>query len=693
MTFYAPVYGDSNSNSSSARNYVTSDDSFVDDLLADYEEKFCTYANASIFITTFNVNGKSPPDYLQDWLLFDTENLPDFVVVGLQEMDLALGTYVTDNTIRENQWLLVLQKNLPCVYEQVSVVRLVGIFLVIYRNVESKIPVRSVHSTFVPTGFLKFGNKGGVGVSLNLNNTSVCFINSHLAAGGELSKRNQDFREISQMKFGNGKGLYEHDIVFWLGDLNYRLDTIMGYEEVIRKIESGNCHDLLQFDQLQKQQLSKQAFHGFKELLGIPFRPTYKFDVGTSRWDTSEKRRVPAWCDRVLHWTKDKNVKVAQSEYTSIEKITFSDHKPVRAVFKLATRIIDDKKRTKIYEEVLREGDRRANDLLPQIKLSATEFKFGAVKYRSAAVQVLTIKNVGRTGTKFFFAPSHQDEGLPENWLTITPKSSYIGTGEDIQVSLQVLVGDEEARIISRPGKAKVLLNCILVIRLDQGRDYFVVVEAEYQKSCFGCSFTHLRELGPRVPQNEDDLLILPPDTSDPLQVGDPRVPIQIFWLCSVMRVLGPELIAFDETFSESCFHQIRDILDNACPRELIKPGNKQWISMLYATLLTLLDSFKEPLIPKDTNLRHCTDDHSCYLTISSFPAENLKIMDYLLDFFVDLTVQNSQFAETIDVLADVLFQNKRTEDITFRRRLTVYCINLRRQKKGLNPLSDMPSI
>ena len=291
----------------------------------------------------------------------------------LQEMDLALGTYVTDNTIRENQWLSVLQKKLPLVYKQVTVVRLVGIFLVIYHNVESKISATSVHSTFVATGFLKFGNKGGVGVSLDLNNTSVCFVNSHLAAGGELSKRNQDFREISQMRFGNGKGLYEHDIVFWLGDLNYRLDTIMSYEEVVRQIEVGSYHELLQYDQLQKQQRLNQAFHGFKEILGLPFRPTYKFDVGTSRWDTSEKRRVPAWCDRILYWTKDRNVKVSQSEYTSIEKVMFSDHKPVRAVFKLATRIVDNKKKSKVYEEVLREGDRKANDMLPQIQLSATE--------------------------------------------------------------------------------------------------------------------------------------------------------------------------------------------------------------------------------------------------------------------------------------------------------------------------------
>ena len=46
--------------------------------------------------------------------------------------------------------------------------------------------------------------------------------------------------------------------------------------------------------QLKQAMDAQQAFHGYEEG-PILFRPTYRYNVGTDVYDTSEKMRIPAW--------------------------------------------------------------------------------------------------------------------------------------------------------------------------------------------------------------------------------------------------------------------------------------------------------------------------------------------------------------------------------------------------------------
>uniref|UniRef100_A0A3Q1FQZ1 Inositol polyphosphate-5-phosphatase Ja n=1 Tax=Acanthochromis polyacanthus TaxID=80966 RepID=A0A3Q1FQZ1_9TELE len=88
----------------------------------------------------------------------------------------------------------------------------------------------------------------------------------------------------------------------------------------------------------------------------LNFPPTYKFDVGTHTYDTSAKKRKPAWTDRIL-WRLRRTgspvpthnaalqrgltswlggaTKVTQHVYRSHMGFTISDHKPVSALFSL----------------------------------------------------------------------------------------------------------------------------------------------------------------------------------------------------------------------------------------------------------------------------------------------------------------------------------------------------------------------
>jgi hypothetical protein len=67
----------------------------------------------------------------------------------------------------------------------------------------------------------------------------------------------------------------------------------------------ATIESLLPHDQLKQVQQNRKAFHdGWREG-PITFLPTYKYDIGsTGHFDSSEKKRAPSWCDRILFRTR-----------------------------------------------------------------------------------------------------------------------------------------------------------------------------------------------------------------------------------------------------------------------------------------------------------------------------------------------------------------------------------------------------
>ncbi|OON15177.1 hypothetical protein X801_09023, partial [Opisthorchis viverrini] len=70
-----------------------------------------------------------------------------------------------------------------------------------------------------------------------------------------------------------------------------------------------------------------QVFQQFEEGR-IRFPPTYKYDINSDNFDTSEKCRVPAYTDRILYKVQKKGT-VCCVHYDSIRTIRSSDHRPV----------------------------------------------------------------------------------------------------------------------------------------------------------------------------------------------------------------------------------------------------------------------------------------------------------------------------------------------------------------------------
>ncbi|KAF8827001.1 hypothetical protein HHX47_DHR5000604 [Lentinula edodes] len=226
--------------------------------------------------------------------------------------------------------------------------QLVGTALMVFVKSELTAVIRNVEATTRKTGLRGMsGNKGAAGIRLQYHDTTFCFITAHLAAGhANVEERNMDYRTIETgLHFLKGKTISSHENVIWLADTNYRIDL---ENEAVRSLAESNSFDtLFAADQLKQTMDAGIAFSGYEEG-PLLFRPSYRYDLGTDNYDSSEKMRIPAWTDRILY----RGHQLDLSAYSRAE-LKGSDHKPVFAVFRPSIRIIDPVKRAALSRLLL----------------------------------------------------------------------------------------------------------------------------------------------------------------------------------------------------------------------------------------------------------------------------------------------------------------------------------------------------
>lgn len=135
------------------------------------------------------------------------------------------------------------------------------------------------------------------------------------------------------------------------GDLNYRIDHRR--DAIIAAVRAHDLSSLYQHDQLLREIKYNRGcrLRGFSEGT-LTFPPTYKYDRKSNEYDTSEKRRAPAWCDRIL-WRSREVSRVMQTGYRRYEA-NVSDHRPISASFSLTIKTIDRVEREKRKQETKR---------------------------------------------------------------------------------------------------------------------------------------------------------------------------------------------------------------------------------------------------------------------------------------------------------------------------------------------------
>lgn len=212
--------------------------------------------------------------------------------------------------------------------------------------------------------------------------------------------------------------------------------------------------------------------------------------------------------------------------YKSHQRVLSSDHKPLDAVFTLDYDAVDPELKAKVHQEVARELDKAENEGRPVVTIvvdhqkdidstdassSPQKFEgvdFGHVKYDHVKTRSITIANTGRVPATVGFVDrsveSGQPGGIAPPWLRFNfdrppdNKNSNPGAlqertlqpGDAVNVELILHVNDLD--LVRRLSDKTETLEDVLVLRIHNGRDYFLPLRGHWLHSAFGRSIEKL---------------------------------------------------------------------------------------------------------------------------------------------------------------------------------------------------------
>ncbi|KAJ3082671.1 hypothetical protein HDU99_001986 [Rhizoclosmatium hyalinum] len=494
------------------------------------ESEFSSFSPIKVFTGTWNVNGQDPTESISPW--FANANDADVFVLGFQELDLSTEIYLISDDTKQQHWTRLMERYLEKLgdkFYKVASKQLIGLFIVVYAKESFRSDISEVTVESVGTGLMGMGNKGGVSCRFRLKDSYLCFVNAHLAADtNQVDRRNQDFAEIcKRTKYPLGAtsfadvrdylrhnpcvnssvdlnapaaspstpnqymtvGIFESDHLFFMGDLNYRI-TLSDTEAKVLLVDN-ELEKLLEHDQLNNEKRYQRVLHNFQEAGKLTFKPTYKFDVGTDEYDTSEKKRSPSWCDRIFYHVnpiqKDRRTDwIEPLWYRSTMDMRISDHKPVSAFFKVLIRTVDSTKLERLTDELMKELDRLENDALPKLEVEEDVVSFGDVKFMTPSTQCVHVKNTGKVVARFRFLPKDKEQLAAKPFYFMSPQTGTLFPGDVMKINLTILVRD--VSIAAKLNFKNETLDDMFILHTDLGKDMFISAAATWLPSCFGNS-------------------------------------------------------------------------------------------------------------------------------------------------------------------------------------------------------------
>ncbi|KAH9925009.1 DNase I-like protein [Epithele typhae] len=629
---------------------------------------------------------------------------PDMLVLGFQELDLSTEALLySTSTAREDAWCTAVFAGLgekAILYEKLTSRRLVGMLLVVIVKRRLSPNFSDVRTASVGAGIMGImGNKGAVGARLlftpypsataepgsESKPVAVTFVNAHLAAFDEMfDKRNADFHDLSRrlyfdsataaatMDEGPATGswytpepgpltIFETDALFWLVNLNYRLnlpDADVRSLLADEQLRDENMSMLRRFDQLALAKRTSKAFDEFDES-PISHLPSYRFSPGilsdSLGYDT---KRKPAWTDRVLYMSSPA-VRMKQTSYESHPTITFSDHRPVSAEFELEVPLVSVPAYESFVQRIWRDvsGIEYA-EYRPRIRLSSTNVDFSKIAYKRAVTRTLEVQNVGEVSCIFRFVGQSPNAPACPSWLRVDAMTGLVLPGETVQITL---TADVDAALASQLNVGQTRLEDTLVLHTAHGREHFIAISGDYERTCFATSMAWLVRLPGSVRSLASPSDVLPEERS----VNAPREIMRLVnWLMS-HATETPGL--FVSRGNPEVVRQIRESLDTGEEFSVGGTEGDPATARAFAdALLQLLDSLTEPVIPASLHARcaQMAGRDEAFEVLDQLPMVNVNVWISLTAFLHFIGQQDGAPGygeQLVAAFAPVLFRDDLT--------------------------------
>mmetsp|Transcript_23673 Transcript_23673/g.46622 ORF Transcript_23673/g.46622 Transcript_23673/m.46622 type:complete len:317 (-) Transcript_23673:50-1000(-) len=289
---------------------------------------------------------------------------------------------------------------------------------------------------------------------------------------------------------------------------------------------------------------------------------------------------------------------------------------------------------------------------------------FPDLMFGRAQTQYFDIRNDGGVLVSFSFVPKLNETRICKSWLYVEPASGIIPPGGQTKIQVVASVGRGSGHLLNQDQDRA---EDILIFRVENGRDYFLTVTANYNKSCFGASVEWLNQAVAPVRFAG----AVAPTTAAATTL---RLPKEIWRLIDFIYTQGGMETKgiFSENGKPPVVAAVVESLDTGKPF----PANTDVLSVAEA-LVQLLQNLADPVLAAATCDKYTEEMNMtgfCRQLLSAMPPHNYAVFVYVVSFFREVLKHTPQnclgVSQLVLVCGRSLMQSKELQAAHSRKNL-----------------------